>query len=324
MNILITGAKGFVGSYLACFLVKTNPTARIICLDRKNEPLSQELCPKEPDELERMIEVTQDLTDLNGMLRLFDKYHFQVIFHLAAETHVDHSFENALDFTQSNIVGTHVLLECCRRSWHRPISKFIHMSTDEVYGGSEYVQYEDSPINPTNPYAATKVGAEALCKSYIKSFELPIIIVRCNNIYGIAQTCEKVIPAFITRRLADLPLLIQGDGSALRIFIHINDVILALNVIFRKGVNGEVYNIAGDTEISVIDLAHRIIALIPVDDLETISTPIVFVPDRKFQDVRYFINAEKLKELGWFPCFKFDRGLHECVTWYRDHRGQTE
>ncbi len=304
-TILVTGGNGFIASHLLEFLHGHYPQANLVNVDRQLSVLHDR------SNWNNFHEYPLDIADELAMADVFRKHKVDVVFHLAAETHVDASFENSLDFTHSNVLGTHTLLEQCRKSSHR--IRFIHMSTDEVYGGSDELKNETSPTNPTNPYAATKVAAEALCQAYLKSFQLPIVIVRCNNVYGEYQLPEKVIPRFICRRLAgNLPLEIQGDGSAKRSFVYVGDVIQALHLVSIYGKVSEIYNIDSKDEISVRDLAGRISELVP-----SARNELVPIPDRKFQDVRYHIDASKIRRLGWQQTVSFEQGLQQCIDWYQ-------
>lgn len=304
-RILVTGANGFIASHLLRMLHEKYPHAKLVNID-KAQSFSWDR-----SHWKNYVEINADIADAHAMDQAFQQHQFDTVFHLAAETHVDTSFENSLDFTHSNVLGTHTLLEQCRK--HQCVKRFLHMSTDEVYGGSSELKTETSAPNPTNPYAATKVAAEALCQAYIKSFHLPIVIVRCNNVFGEHQLPEKVIPRFICRRiLGSLPLQIQGDGSALRSFVYVEDVVRALHLVASCGELYETYNIDSADEISVKALAEKICKLIPG------SAGIETVADRKFQDVRYHIDASKIRRLGWTQTTTFDAGLAKCIQWYQD------
>jgi dTDP-glucose 4,6-dehydratase len=224
------------------------------------------------------------------------------VIHFAAQSHVQNSFDDSIQFTYDNIVGTHTLLEACKT--YGKIKKIIHVSTDEVYGESmntieENHKTEHSVLCPTNPYAATKAGAELLAQSYNHSFKLPIIITRGNNVYGPNQYPEKLIPRFIQLLKENKKVTIQGDGSNVRAFLHANDTASAFETILDKGVIGEIYNIGCDDgmEYSVMDIAKLVIQFIkPKDDYHDW---IEYVEDRPFNDKRYYISNQKLKDLGW-------------------------
>jgi len=241
------------------------------------------------------------------------------IMHFAAQTHVDNSFGNSFQFTHNNIYGTHVLLEsakCCTT-----LKRFIHVSTDEVYGEGE--TFDTAPmeehhvLEPTNPYAATKAGAEFLVKSYHRSFKLPCIITRGNNVYGPHQFPEKLIPKFINQILRDMPLTLHGDGSNTRNFLFVGDVANAFETILHKGKVGHIYNIGGENEQSNLQVAKNLIKILGKEDKT--DELITFVEDRKFNDLRYTINSSKLHKLGWVEQMNWEEGLHLTVEWYKKY-----
>jgi len=250
---------------------------------------------------------------------VFKEEAIDTVMHFAAQTHVDNSFGNSFAFTHSNIYGTHVLLEsakCCPT-----IKRFIHVSTDEVYGEGENFDtdpmMEDHVLEPTNPYAATKAGAEFLVKSYYRSFKLPVIITRGNNVYGPHQFPEKLVPKFTNQLLRGMPLTIHGDGSNTRNFLYVTDVANAFDCILHKGRSGQVYNIGGKNEISNLDFAKTLLKIFNRTDEE--EKWITFVPDRKFNDLRYTINSTKLHELGWTEEMSWEDGLSNTVEWYKKY-----
>tara|TARA_B100001175_G_scaffold57548_1_gene46445 strand:- start:1076 stop:1999 length:924 start_codon:yes stop_codon:yes gene_type:complete len=231
---------------------------------------------------------------------LIKLYHFDAIFHFAAQSHVDNSFDNALSFTMDNTHATHVLVEACRR--HIPDVEFIHFSTDEVYGESKTdVPFTENEgvLRPTNPYSASKAAAEMIVRSYIESFGMNIKVIRCNNVYGPNQYPEKLIPKFKRLLKENEKCTIHGSKSATvkRAFMHVDDVVDAVDVIWRRGVPGEVYNIASDDELTVMEVTQLIIETIK--GTENYDDWITYVEDRPFNDQRYYICAKKLKDLGW-------------------------
>jgi dTDP-glucose 4,6-dehydratase len=232
---------------------------------------------------------------------LIKLYHFDAIFHFAAQSHVDNSFDNALSFTMDNTHATHVLVEACRR--HIPDVEFIHFSTDEVYGESKTdVPFTENEgvLRPTNPYSASKAAAEMIVRSYIESFDMNIKVIRCNNVYGPNQYPEKLIPKFKRLLREDKKCTIHGSKSATvkRAFMHVDDVVDAVDVIWKRGVPGEVYNIASDDELTVMEVTQLIIETIK--GTKNYDDWITYVEDRPFNDQRYYICAKKLKDLGWF------------------------
>ena len=241
------------------------------------------------------------------------------IMHFAAQTHVDNSFGNSFAFTQSNIYGTHVLLECAKNC--PTIRRFIHVSTDEVYGEGEDFETdpmsEEHVLEPTNPYAATKAGAEFLVKSYFRSFKVPCLITRGNNVYGPHQFPEKLIPKFTNQLMRGKKLTLHGDGTNTRNFLYVVDVANAFETILHNGIPGQVYNIGGDNEISNIDVARALLKQFGLEDKE--DEYITFVDDRKFNDLRYTINSTKLHKLGWTEKMPWDEGLKTTVDWYKKY-----
>jgi len=231
---------------------------------------------------------------------LIKLYHFDAIFHFAAQSHVDNSFDNALSFTMDNTHATHVLVEACRR--HIPDVEFIHFSTDEVYGESKTdvpFTEDEGVLRPTNPYSASKAAAEMIVRSYIESFGMNIKVIRCNNVYGPNQYPEKLIPKF-KRLLKDgEKCTIHGSKSATvkRAFMHVDDVVDAVDIVWRRGVPGEVYNIASDDELTVMEVTQLIIETIK--GTKNYDDWITYVEDRPFNDQRYYICAKKIKDLGW-------------------------
>jgi UDP-glucose 4,6-dehydratase len=307
MSLLITGGAGFIGSNVLCKLVNKFPNKEIIMIDKLNYCSSLNHLP-----MDKFIFKKGDITDIKFIDSVF-KEDIEIIVHFAAETHVDNSFGNSCNFSHTNVYGTHVLLEAARKL--KNLKKFIHVSTDEVYGESLNDQKFDeiSNFNPTNPYAATKAAAEHIVNSYRISYNMPCIITRGNNVYGPRQYPEKLIPKFINLLLRDKNCLIHGNGSNLRTFIHVDDVAEAFIAIIEKAVPGEIYNIGSDNEYSVLEIANELMKKLNKKD------KIEFVKDRNFNDKRYHIDSSKLKNLGWSEKIKFDQGLQETIDWYIVH-----
>jgi UDP-glucose 4,6-dehydratase len=238
------------------------------------------------------------------------------IMHFAAQTHVDNSFGNSFQFTQNNIMGTHVLLESAKN--YKGMKRFIHVSTDEVYGEQQLDQAamdEEQILEPTNPYAATKAGAEFLAKSYLRSFALPLIITRGNNVYGPHQYPEKLVPKFINQLKRGRKVTLHGTGANKRNFLYVEDVARAFECILFKGKIGCVYNIGGTNEKANLEVAKDLIKLSgyegkAADDMMT------FVEDRFFNDLRYHINSDRLFELGWREQVSWEEGIRTTFDWY--------
>jgi dTDP-glucose 4,6-dehydratase len=257
-----------------------------------------------------------NMCDINFIKYVVEENQITHVIHIAAQSHVDNSFENSLQYTQDNILGTHTLLEVCRK--YGKLERFIHVSTDEVYGESmleddEQHKTEHSVLCPSNPYAATKAGAELIAQAYYHSYRMPIIITRGNNVYGPNQYPEKLIPRFIQLLKADKKVTIQGDGSCVRAFLHAEDTARAFECVLEKGQLGEIYNIGCDVgmEYSVLEVAKILIKMIK--GVENYDDWIEYVKDRLFNDKRYYISNQKLKNLGWDIRVDFMDGLKELV-----------
>lgn len=247
---------------------------------------------------------------------ILKKFQVTSIIHFAAQTHVDNSFGNSLQFTSVNVLGVHTLLECSKS--YGKLERFVHVSTDEVYGQSAYsgqgAVESQTVLLPTNPYAASKAGAEHIVMSYFKSWKFPVIITRSNKIYGPLQYPEKVIPKWICRLNRGQKCPIHGDGSNQRAFMYVEDVVNAYDIILHKGVIGETYNFQSSLEISNLELSTRVIKA--CGKTEDPNEWREFVSDRAFNDQRYHVDGSKLFELGWKEKVSFDDGLKRTVEWY--------
>lgn len=311
-NILVTGGCGFIGSNFINYMLDTYTDIFIVNVDRLD--YCADMNNVYHKERYRLV-----VTDLNNSVILnntLESYNIDSIVHFAAQSHVDNSFGNSIQFTKDNVLGTHTLLECCRV--YGKIKKFVHISTDEVYGEVDNEHQgcnEKSLLNPTNPYAATKAAAEFLVKSYYHSFKLPIVITRGNNVYGPRQFPEKLIPRFITKLLNNEKCPIHGQGKTRRNFIYSGDVSKAVDVILRKGEINEIYNIGSDDEYSVIEVLNKLLKELNISkSIEEVSE---FVEDRAFNDFRYCIDSSKLELLGWKKTISFEDGLKQTIMWYK-------
>lgn len=319
MSILITGGCGFIGSNYINNLLKSekfnNETFDYIINIDKLDYCSNKDNVNSNDS-KKYIFIEGSICDKVLLKRIFDKYNIIYVVHFAAQTHVDNSFDNSINYTIDNILGTHQLIECCRL--YGNIKKFIHISTDEVYGEIS-INSEDSTevslLNPTNPYAATKAGAEFIVRSYYYSYNMPIIIIRCNNVYGVNQYPEKIIPKFITLLRKNKKMTIHGTGLTRRNFIYVEDVINAINIIAIKGEINNVYNIGSSDEYNVIDIATILLNNIKGPD-ENIEDWVEYIKDRNFNDFRYAINTTKLNNLGWEKTINFKDGIKKTIDWY--------
>ena len=314
-NVLLTGGAGFLGSNLVnnfFSLVEDNVTLTVLDrLDYSTKDLN--ISPKiKKDHRYKLIQ--GDLCDNYLIKFILEEYQIDTVIHLAAQTHVDISFGNSLQFTHDNILGTHTLLEECRK--YGKIQRFIHFSTDEVYGEVTYEETspctEKSLLMPTNPYSATKAAAEMLVRSYGCSYKLPYIIIRANNIYGPRQFPDKLIPKFILLLYQNKKLPIQGNGSAKRTFVHVLDIVKAIFIVITKGEIGEIYNIGSKNEFSVMEITKELCRLMDKDFGKSVK----YVKDRNFQDRRYLIDYSKTSQLGWQEEIIFDQGLKDTLKWY--------
>ncbi|KAK3152560.1 hypothetical protein QOZ80_2BG0160720 [Eleusine coracana subsp. coracana] len=312
-NILVTGAAGFIGSHVTIRIVKKYPDYNIIVLDKldycSNMKNLLPVCSSPNFKF-----VKGDITSADLVNFLLVRENIDTIMHFAAQTHVDNSFGNSFEFTKNNILGTHVLLEACKVTGQ--IKRFIHVSTDEVYGETDedavVGNHEASQLLPTNPYSATKAGAEMLVMAYARSYGLPIITTRGNNVYGPNQFPEKLIPKLILLAMRGKSLPIYGDGSHVRSFLYCEDVAKAYEVILHHGEVGHVYNIGTNRERSVLDVAKDVCDHFNLEPEKFVQ----FVVDRPFNDKRYFLDDVKLKKLGWFERTPWEEGLRKTIEWY--------
>ncbi|RMY60576.1 hypothetical protein D0864_13069 [Hortaea werneckii] len=300
-NILVTGGEGFIASWLVRHLVIKYPEYNVISFDKLD------YCSSLNNS--RMLEGRPnfqffhgDVTSDKDVLRCLRKYHIDTVFHLAAHTHVDLSFGNSYNFTKTNVLGTHILLESAIAVG--TIKRFYHVSTDEVYGEVEKDAAdltEQSSLWPTNPYAASKAAAEDYVTAYVKSFRLPAVIVRLNNVYGPHQRKK--------------PLWIHGDGQHKRRYLFAGDAADAFDTILHRGEIGQIYNVDSRDEISNLDLAGKLLAAFHVKDR---AGCIEHTRDRPFNDRRYAVDGTKLRQLGWKQSVSFEEGLAMTVDWYKE------
>jgi len=315
MKILfITGGAGFIGSNFINIFCKKYGNTKVINFD------ALYYCA-DPNNVDDSIRISDNYRFIHGNLQSYDllKYIFESnaithIIHFAAQSHVQNSFTDSIQYTKDNVLGTHNLLEVSRL-YCKTLERFIHCSTDEVYGESmieleEEHKTEQSVLCPTNPYAASKAAAEMLVQSYNHSFNMPIIITRGNNVYGPNQYPEKVIPKFIEQLKAGDKVTIQGDGSCVRAFLHVYDTASAFIKILEKGKVGEIYNIGCDKgmEYSIMDVAKILIK--KIKGTEDYDKWITYIEDRPFNDQRYYISNQKLRDLGWDIYISFEEGIN--------------
>ena len=322
-NLLITGGAGFIGSHLVIHLVKKYSNYRIINVDSLTYASNLKNLAEIQNSQNYIFEKI-DIRDKNAISQILIKYEIDNIIHLAAESHVDNSINNPLEFAETNVMGTLNLLDSVRNYWNNNfINKcFYHVSTDEVYGslGMEGSFLESTPYNPRSPYSASKASSDHFVKAYHHTYKMPIIISNCSNNYGPHQFTEKLIPLMINNIVKNQSLPIYGDGKNIRDWLYVKDHVEAIDLIFHNGKNGETYNIGGNNELNNIDIISKLI--LEVD--KALSRPkgwsrklISYVTDRKGHDFRYSIDSSKLKnELGWIPKTTFDKGLQLTIEWY--------
>ncbi len=311
---LVTGGCGFIGSNFINYMLDTyTEDIRIVNLDCMNY-CSSHTNVKYPVS-DRYIFIHGNITDKDFVAHILKTYKINIVVHFAAQSHVDNSFDSSLQFTMDNVYGTHVLLQCAKE--YNQLDLFLHFSTDEVYGEVDLSHpgcTERSLLNPTNPYAATKAGAEFLVRAYNHSFKMPIIIIRCNNVYGPNQYPEKLIPRFIHLLKNNKRLTIHGTGATRRNFIWVEDVCRATDLIINKGdKSGQIYNIGTTQELTVMDVASLLIDMMKPG--EKLEDWIEYVQDRPFNDFRYHLDCSKLQALDWEPIFiNFRENLTEIIA----------
>ena len=321
MRILVTGGAGFVGANFIYYLKKHHPVDRIICLDKLT--YAGNLSTLEPVMHDKNFLFSKtDICDREGVFRLFEQERPDVVVNFAAESHVDRSIETPGVFLETNIIGTSVLMDASRKYG---VSRFHQVSTDEVYGDlpldrPDLLFTEETPLHTSSPYSSSKAAADLLAMAYWRTYGLPVTVSRCSNNYGPYQFPEKLIPLMIINALSDKPLPVYGQGINVRDWLYVDDHCRAIELIVRKGVPGEVYNIGGHNEMRNIDIVRMICR--EVGKPESLIT---FVTDRKGHDMRYAIDPAKIHaSLGWLPETKFEDGLKKTVRWYLDNRSWWE
>ncbi|KAG5950849.1 hypothetical protein E4U53_004304 [Claviceps sorghi] len=317
-NIMVTGGAGFIASWVVRHLTLTYPGAYNIVSFDKLDYCSSLNNTRVLDERGNFTFYHGDLTKPSEVLDCMERHAIDTVLHFAAQTHVDLSFGNSYSFTHANVYGTHVLLESAKKV---RIKRFIHVSTDEVYGEVKEDDddlVESSILSPTNPYAASKAAAEMLVQSYNKSFKLPTIIVRSNNVYGPHQYPEKIIPKFTCLLNRARPVVLHGDGSPTRRYLYAGDAADAFDTILHKGQIGHIYNVGSCDEISNLDLCAKLLNTMGIEQgsPDSIRKWIKYTHDRPFNDRRYAVDGTKLRMLGWKQKTKLGDGLKRTVDWY--------
>lgn len=315
MRLLVTGGCGFIGAGFCRRILADYPWITLVNLDCLY-PCSTVAADLTTNR-DGYVFVRGDIKDRTLVDRLLQEHRIDTVVHFAAQSHVDTSFTDPMLYTHDNVVGTHALLEASRVSGH--VRRFVHISTDEVYGQNNHGEgafTETSLLKPTNPYAASKAAAEMFVHSYVHSYGFPAIVIRSNNVYGPGQYPEKVIPKFLFNLFEDKPVTIQGSGNQLRSFLHIDDAVTAVLCVLFDGRIGEIYNISSRDEISIRELAERLVRATKGAEAD-LRQWIRYGEDRHFNDQRYWITSEPLERLGWRQSVDLETGLRGTIEWFR-------
>lgn len=308
MRLLVTGGAGFIGSHFILYILKNYPEDEIINFDKLTYAASLENL-KEVENNPRYQFVRGDIADEEAVFQVLENV--DAVLNFAAESHVDRSIVDPDEFIRTNVWGTNVLLRVAKE---RKIPRFVQISTDEVYGSIREGSFsENSVLSPSSPYSASKAAADLLALAYFKTYKFPVLITRSTNNYGPFQHREKFIPTMICSALEDKPLPIYADGSNVRDWIYVEDNCRAIDLVLRKGKEGDIYNIGAGNEKTNLEVAKEILKI-----LEKPEDLISFVPDRPGHDFRYSVTTEKISELGFELKWQFSEGLVETIRWYRE------
>ena len=307
MKILVTGGAGFIGANFLRYWLNKYPTSEVTVLDKLTYAGRRENLE---DIRENISFIQGDICDKTVVSQAMEGCDW--VFHFAAESHVDRSIEDADAFVKTNVFGTYTLLEEAKR---QGIDRFIHISTDEVYGSTLDRSFsEGDPLLPSSPYSATKASSDLLALSYYTTHGLPVVITRSSNNFGPYQYPEKMIPLMILNALENKSLPVYGDGKNVRDWLYVDDNCAGIDTVAQKGICGEVYNIAAQNELENLDIIRRILTM-----LDRPEDLITFVRDRPGHDRRYSLNTDKINKFGWKPRISFEEGLKKTVQWYCDH-----
>ena len=321
MTIIVTGGAGFIGANFIFYMLKAHPEDRIVCVDKLTYAGNLSTLQSVLDQPGFRF-VKADICDREAIYGVFEEEKPDVVVNFAAETHVDRSIEDPDVFLRTNILGTAALMDACRKYG---IGRYHQVSTDEVYGDlpldrPDLFFTEETPIHTSSPYSSSKAGADLLVLAYQRTFGLPVTVSRCSNNYGPYQFPEKLIPLMIANCLNDKPLPVYGEGLNVRDWLYVEDHCKAIDLVIRKGREGEVYNIGGHNEMRNIDIVKLI-----CEKLGKPESLITHVADRKGHDRRYAIDPAKIhQELGWLPETKFADGIQATIDWYLENRSWWE
>ncbi len=313
--IIVTGGAGFIGGNFVHYMVNKYPTYKIICVDSLTYAGNMETLESVKD---KITFYKTSITDRDGIDTIFKTEKPHIVVNFAAESHVDRSIENPGVFLETNIMGTQVLLDACRKYG---IERYHQVSTDEVYGDlpldrPDLFFTEETPIHTSSPYSASKASSDLLVQAYYRTFKVPVTISRCSNNYGPYHFPEKLIPLMIANALNDKPLPVYGKGENVRDWLYVEDHCSAIDLIIHNGTVGEVYNIGGHNEKTNLEVVKII-----VNALGKSENLITYVTDRAGHDMRYAIDPAKIhRELGWLPETKFDDGIQKTITWYLENK----
>lgn len=316
-KILVTGGAGFIGANFVKYMVDKYPTYEVFNLDALTYAGNLKTC-QEVEEKPNYHFIHGDISDRAFIFNLFEKERFEMVINFAAESHVDRSIVDPEIFLKTNVIGTQVLMDAARTFG---VSRFHQVSTDEVYGDlpldrPDLLFTEQTSLQASSPYSASKASADLLVLSYYRTFGLPVTISRCSNNYGPYQFPEKLIPLMISKALKNEPLPVYGDGKNVRDWLHVEDHCRAIDLILHRGRVGDVYNIGGRNERTNLDVVKTILGL-----LKKSESLITYIEDRPGHDLRYAIDATKIEtELGWVPAYQFETGMLQTVEWYLNHR----
>ncbi|ANU27620.1 dTDP-glucose 4,6-dehydratase [Planococcus versutus] len=310
-NILVTGGAGFIGGNFVQYMVAAYPNYHIYNLDALT--YAGDLSKHQSIENNENYSFVQiDIADRQAVESLFERVNFSYIVHFAAESHVDRSITEPEIFIRTNVLGTQVLLEAAKRAG---IKKFVHVSTDEVYGELEFDPdtffTEETPLQPSSPYSASKASSDLLVRAYYETYGLPVNITRCSNNYGPFHFPEKLIPLTISRVLNNQPVPVYGNGQNVRDWLHVHDHCTAIDLVMHNGKIGEVYNIGGHNEKTNLQVVQTIIQAFKKSE-----NLIEFVQDRLGHDKRYAIDPTKIEQLGWKPVYDFETGIAQTIKWF--------